>query len=149
MEQIITRPTQVADQTATLIDHIVTNSPDKVSQSNVIGLGLSNHDLIYCTRRTSLPNSHKHHVVFVRSLERYSPEKFLEILREIIAPNYPIYTCVNDVYSDFIYRFVEAINFIALSKNIGVKASSKPWFDNQIVSAIQRQDKIKSSNILV
>ena len=142
MEQIITRPTQVADQTATLIDHIVTNSPDKVSQSNVIGLGLSNHDLIYRTRRTSLPNSHKHNVVFVRSLERYSPEKFLEILRDIVAPNYPIYTCVNDVYSDFIYRFVEAINSRAPSRKITVKANSKPLFDNHIISAIQRRDKL-------
>ena len=49
---------------------------------------------------------------------------------------------MNDAYSDFIYRFVEAINFIAPSKKIRVKANSKPWFDNQIVSAIQRRDKL-------
>ena len=33
LEQIITRPTRVTDQTTTLIDHILTNSSDKVSQS--------------------------------------------------------------------------------------------------------------------
>ena len=49
---------------------------------------------------------------------------------------------MNDAYSDFIYTFVEAINFIAPSKKIRVKANSKPWFDNQIVSAIQRRDKL-------
>ena len=49
---------------------------------------------------------------------------------------------MNDAYSDFIYRFVEAINFIAPSKKIRVKANSKPWFDNQIVLAIQRRDKL-------
>ena len=32
LEQIITRPTRIIDQTATLIDCILTNSPDKVSQ---------------------------------------------------------------------------------------------------------------------
>ena len=42
--------TRVTDQTASLIYHILTNSPDKVSQSGVIDLGLSDHDLIYCTR---------------------------------------------------------------------------------------------------
>ena len=31
LEQIVTRPTRITDQTATLIDHILTNSPDKVS----------------------------------------------------------------------------------------------------------------------
>ena len=49
---------------------------------------------------------------------------------------------MNDAYSDFIYRFVEAINFIAPSKKIRVKANSKPLSDNQIVSAIQRLDKL-------
>ena len=38
LEQIITRPTRIIDQTATLIDCILTNSPDKVSQSGVIHL---------------------------------------------------------------------------------------------------------------
>ena len=49
---------------------------------------------------------------------------------------------MNDACSDFIYRFVEAINFIAPSKKIRVKANSKPWFDNQIAPAIQRRDKL-------
>ena len=136
LEQIITRPTRITDQTATLIDHILTNSPNKVSQSSIIELGLSDHDLIYCTRKTSLPKSHKHNEIFLHSLKRYSAKTFLEILREIIFPDYLTYTCVNDAYSDFIYGFVEAINFIAPSKKIRVKSNSKPWFDSQIVSAI-------------
>ena len=41
-----------------------------------------------------------------------------------------------------IYRFVEAINFIAPSKKIRMKANSKPWFGNQVVPAIQRRDKL-------
>ena len=49
---------------------------------------------------------------------------------------------MNDTYSDFIYRFVEAINFTTPSKKIRVKVNSKPWFDNQIVSAIQERDKL-------
>ena len=75
-------------------------------------------------------------------MKRYSAEKFLEIVREIVFPNYLTYTCVNDAYSDFTYRFVGAINFIAPSKKIRVKANSKPWFDNQIMPVIQRWDKL-------
>ena len=47
LEQIITRPIRVTDQTETLIDHVLTNSPNKVSQSRIIDLGPSGHDLIY------------------------------------------------------------------------------------------------------
>ena len=61
---------------------------------------------------------------------------------EIVFPKYMNYTCVNDAYSDFINMFVEAINFIALAKRIRVKPNSQPWFDNQIMSAIQRRDKL-------
>ena len=44
--------------------------------------------------------------------------------------------------SDFIYRSVGGINFIVPSKKIREKTNSKPWFDDQILSAIQRRDKL-------
>ena len=119
-----------------------TNSPDKVSQSGVIDISLSDHDLIYCTRKTSLPKSHQHSEILVGSMKRHSAENFLEILREIVFPNCLTFTCTNDAYSDFIYRFVGAINFKASSKKVRVKASSKPSFDDEITLAIQRRDKL-------
>ena len=98
LEQIIARQTRVIDQTATLIDYILTNSPEKVSQSSVIDLGPSDHDLIYCRRKTSLQKFHKHNEIFVCSRKKYSAGKFLMILREIIFPNYMSYTGVNDAF---------------------------------------------------
>ena len=79
---------------------------------------------------------------FVRSMKRYSTEKILEILREIVFPHCLNYTCVNDAYSDFIYRFVGAADLIAPAKKLRVKANSKLWFDSEIVPAIQRLDKL-------
>ena len=71
---------------------------------------LSDHDLIYRARKTSLPKSHKHDEISVHSVKSYFSETFLDILREIVFPNYLTCNCVNDAYS---YRFVGAINFIA------------------------------------
>ena len=51
----------------------------------------------------------------------------------MLFPSYLTYTYVNDAYSNFLYRFVGAINFIDPAKKIRVKVNSKPWFDNQIV----------------
>ena len=102
MEEIITRPTMFTDQSTILFGHVLTNSPGKVSQSGVIDLGLFDDDLIYCTRKTSLPKSNKHNEIIVHSMKRYSANKFLEILWEIVFPNYLTYTCVNNGYSDFI-----------------------------------------------
>ena len=143
LEQITANPTRVTDPTATLADHILANTPEKVSQSGVIDdLGLSDHGLIYCTRKTSLPKSHKHNEIFVRSIKGYSAEKVLEILRQIVFPSYLTYPCANNACSDFIYRFVRTINFIAPAKSIREKANSKPRFGNETVSAIHRRDKL-------
>ena len=122
----------------TFIDHILTNSPDGGSQSGVTDLGRPNHNLIYCTRKTSLLKSHKLNEIFVCLMKRYSAKKFLENLREIVFANNLTYTCVNNAYSDFIYISVGAMNSISPAKKIGVKAYSKSSFDNQIVSAILR-----------
>ena len=73
-------------------------------------------------------------------MKRYFAEKFFGNSK--IFPNYLTYTCVNGAFSDFIYKFVGAITFLVPAKGIRVKASPKPWFDNHIVLAIQRQDKL-------
>ena len=52
LEQLISIPTRVTNKTATLKDHVLTNSSQKVSQSSVIELGLHDHDLVYCKRKT-------------------------------------------------------------------------------------------------
>ena len=47
LHQLIAKSTRTADRTQTLIDHILTNSAEKVIQSRVIEMGLSDHGLIY------------------------------------------------------------------------------------------------------
>ena len=87
-------------------------------------------------------SNHNHTDLFGPSMEKYSVEKILENLREIVFPNCLTYIYLNDAYSDFLYRFVKAISFIAPAKRITVKANSEPLFGNQIISAIQRRDKL-------
>ena len=41
-----------------------------------------------------------------------------------------------------LYIDLGVINLIAPAKRIRVKTNSNPWFGNQIVSAIQRRDKL-------
>ena len=51
LTQILRQPTRITCSSSTLIDHILTNAQDKVSQSGIIDLGISDHQLIYCTRK--------------------------------------------------------------------------------------------------
>ena len=55
LTQLIEDPTRTTDSTAALINHIITNKPDIVGQSGVIPCGISDHDLIFLTRKARLP----------------------------------------------------------------------------------------------
>ena len=47
-------------------------------QSGVIEMGLFDHELIYCTRKTSLLKLNEHFEISIRSMKNYSHEIFVE-----------------------------------------------------------------------
>ena len=51
LKQSITCPTCVTCNTYSVIDHILTNSAQKIFQSGVIDCGMLDHQLIFCTRK--------------------------------------------------------------------------------------------------
>ena len=48
LHQLIVEPIRITNYSITLIDHILMNSPGKVTQSGVIEVELFDHKLIYC-----------------------------------------------------------------------------------------------------
>ena len=53
LKQLIQSPTCVTCNTSTLIGHTLTSVPSRVSQKGVINVGVSDHQLIFCTRTIS------------------------------------------------------------------------------------------------
>ena len=51
LKQLIEVPTCVTCSSSIIIDHILASFPNKVSQQGVIDIGLSGHQIIYCTRK--------------------------------------------------------------------------------------------------
>ena len=94
-KQIINDPTRITDTTESLLDHILVNTPNRLSQSGVISKGISDHDMIYCTRKHFKEKSGKHNSIKIRSMKKYSPELFLEELNKISFPDYSTFQCVN------------------------------------------------------
>ena len=46
LEHLISTPTRVTENSSCILDHMLTNSTDRVSKSGVIDTGLSDHQLI-------------------------------------------------------------------------------------------------------
>ena len=53
LKELIQSPTCVICSTSTLIDHILTTVPSRISQKSVISVGVSDHQLIFCTKKFS------------------------------------------------------------------------------------------------
>ena len=66
-----------------LIDLCLTNSPDKISKSGVINIGISDHSAVYLTRKVAHLRSNMHKTVEVRQLKNFNEAEFLRDLRII------------------------------------------------------------------
>ena len=54
---VITKATRVTDHTSSLIDHIYTNTPEKVIKSGICLADISDHLPVFCTIANTLPTS--------------------------------------------------------------------------------------------
>ena len=80
LSQIINQATRVTVTTSTLIDHIVTNTPEKISDSGVVHTGISDHSLIYAIRKISVSKKHEN-VIEVRNMRHLDEQKFIKELQ--------------------------------------------------------------------
>ena len=83
LNEIIQEPIHIASTTSSLLDQIFTTAGWKISQKGVIDEGLSDHQLIYCTRKMLRTKANMHNQIQVRSLKKYTPELLIKELKKI------------------------------------------------------------------
>ena len=142
LKQLIRYPTRVTSKSSTLIDHILTNAEDKISQSGIIDTGLSDHQLIFCTRKIVRQKFNMHKHISCRNFKNYRPDLFIKELSSLKFPNYESFNDVNAAYSDFSDKFLQTINKIAPIGEIRVKNNTEEWFDDEIHQAITSREKL-------
>ena len=104
--------------------------PGRVSPSGLIDTGMPDHQLIYCTRKTS------------RSRKNYSPEVYEEALRKINFPNYELFDDIHKAYENFIQKVMAVIDNLPPSKSKRVKGTSKDRFGAEIMENIIEGKKL-------
>ena len=152
LKQLITCPTRVTCNTSTLIDHILTNSSEKIFQPGVIDSRISDHQLIFCTRKVKRVKFHKHNNVLLRSHKHYTVNLFVEGLRKVKILNYERFSNIDAAYTDFLNKLMKVINEIAPSKKIRIKNNNQDWFDREVADLIHVREKLflkfKSQNFI-
>ena len=133
---------RITSNTSTLIDHILTNTQESIYQSGVIDTAISDHPLIYCTRKILKAKYNRHKEITFRSLKNYSADVYKGTLEKVSFHNYEIFDDPDIAYSDFIAKLNCVMNAIAPFKTVKVKNNASEWFDGEIADRIHTRDKL-------
>ena len=123
--QLMQDYTRVTENSKTTIDLILASDYTNISQSCVIDIGLSDHCMIYCTRKLKRDYIGKHNNVTFRSMKGYSKAEF-------------------GAWNRFKTVFVNIIDTLAPMKRVRLKQRSEPWFDETISNCIKIRDQLLS-----
>ena len=106
---------------------------------------LSDHELIYCSRKTSLLKPllklNEHYEISFRSMKNYSYETFVDKLRSVKFPDYSNHICVNHVYQDFVTNLLSAVHIVTPIKTLRVKSNTEPRIYIDVLNAIPNCEK--------
>ena len=71
-------------------------------------------------------------------MKNYSGEIFVDKLRSIKFPDYSNRTYVNDLFQNYVTKFLSAVDSFSPIRTLKVKFNTKPWFD--LLNAIWNRD---------
>ena len=141
-KQLINTPTRETKSSSSLIDHIWTNSSGKVSQSGVIESGVSDHFIIFCTRKITREHIGKHNNINIRSLKNYDQDTFRENLRGTDWSPVTSSFDSNVIWEIFSTIFNQKIDEVAPPKESRIKNRTEPWINNEILELMRERDKV-------
>ena len=140
--QLIKSPTHISKISSSIIDHILTNSQDRVSQSGVIETTFSDHFSIFCTRKITRNRHNKHKAIKIRSLRNYTKESYLEKLNDIKLSELVENSNIDEIYTNFATQLEKIIDSVAPLREIRVKNNTPDWFDGEIMDEIRKRGKL-------
>ena len=133
--------------TSSLIDHIVTNTPEKISDSGVIHTGISDHSLVFAIRKIYVVKKDEHSIE-IRNMKNFNENKFI---LELMQQHWEyIYYCAEDpnaMWEIWKSIFLEVLDKHAPLQHKKLRSKKVPWITSSIKELINRRDKLKRKAI--
>lgn len=142
LHQTITKATRVCATASTLIDHIYTNKPERISLSGVISYGISDHYLTFVSLKKNLEKREKISFSCLK-LTNHSYESLNNELRYI---NWYSFYQINEpsLCWDMLYKsYLNTLDRIAPLEVISNVKQADDWVTPELLSLIRQRDKLK------
>ena len=139
LQQIIDKPSRVTESTKKLLDLIICKTRDsKTIGLGVIDLGISDHNLVYISRKVGIPRG-KPRIIETRQFNKLKVDKFQNDLRQAFM-HFKDYTDPNTIFLQ-----IADINTPLRSKR--VKSNRQPWITDEIKKLSFHRDYLKKKAI--
>ena len=145
---LISKATRITDHTATLIDHIYTNVPQKITKEGLCLADITDHLPVFCTVRNRLPVHHE--TKNFRDFSHFDQHLFLSDLEDIDF-NQIVGEDVNESMNNVISVLQSLSDKHAPVKKLSsktMKQSAKPWLSNAILNSIKRRQQLFKTHFL-
>ena len=142
LTQLIEEPTQVTEQTSSLLDIILVSDIKQVRESFVMHSSVSDHDLVCFTLRLEKPRP-KPVYINIRSFKHYNREAFHNDLSQAPWSVIDIFTDIDDKVNAFNTMFNDTLDQHAPIKTIKVKGIPKKSSSKRTCS---QDEKIAAEN---
>ena len=141
---IITKPTRLTDHTATLIDHIYTNSLQNFTPG-ILTVDITDHLPIFCLVRTQLTRNHSNKKYF-RDYSKLNKDLYLDDIKlidwhEILNPEKNLNEKVQEAINT-LNKIVDKHASIRLARQSKQKQLNKPWLTKGILKSVKRKQKM-------
>ena len=107
----------------------------------VIVSGLSDHFMIFCTRKKQKTKSGCRKTVISRDIKTYSSETFNTELEKLDWSEELGSSLDEEAWLGFKTKFISVLDNMAPLRTIRVKTRSEPWMNPDILSAMKARDK--------
>ena len=143
LHQLVSDPTRYEDETSTMIDLILTPSPDIIHKVGVLPSIQSDH----CAPYLEITNSGStcHTLTFKRKLYNYNKideNKYIDLLQRVDWNDIITTLSLDEAAAKFSERIMNAVDQCVPNKIVSIRENDEPWFTNDIRTLCEKKLKI-------
>ena len=150
LTQIVRSPTRVTLRSSTLLDVILTGSPEKFTNTSVIPISISDH---YCISTeymlTSKLTNESHKIIMYRDYKTFNCDQFLTDLAlndDIVNTEFDN-NDLQQIWQKFKNAFIQISNCHAPIKSRRLKDRYNPWMSREIIDLMYERDRKKQQAV--
>jgi hypothetical protein len=135
LSQLIDEATRITMTAVSLIDHIVTNTSENISDSGVIHTGISDHSLVFVIRKISVVKKQEN-TVEIRNMKNFDEDKFVtELLKQHWEYVYFFAEDPNSMWEIWKKIFLEVLNKHAPLQHKKIRSKKVIYFTTRTIQA--------------